>query len=220
MSILQRIGFRENSPAEVILTSFTPEGDPHAASVGVYASGEKRIKLNLFAGTESYENLFHSGSGVANVVTNPEFLIKGGLPDIFDQNIKSFDFGNSKVVNAPSLSDADAKIEFEVEEMKEKLLDDDIGPSKFYEVKGAIKNVEIINNIPRSFKRTDFYLIESAIIGSKALEAQRKGNRTKFEELIEEISFFKDRCKKISPRSKKCRLIRRIIDYLEGKSDE
>ncbi len=220
MSLLQEMGFRRDSPAEVILTSYTPDGKPHGAAVGIYALGDEKIKMNIFADTQSYENLSETGSGVVNVVSDPDFFVKGGLTDLNDRIPTSFEFEDAEFVNAPYLENANAAIEFEVEEMKEKEINDDIGVSKFFEVVGAVRNVEIIKSIPRSPRRADFYLIESAIIATKAIEADKKGNRSKFEDLMEEILFFKNRCEKISSEDEKCLLIQEIVDYLEEECNE
>lgn len=220
MSILQKMGISKNSPSEVLLTSFNSKKDPHAAAVGVYLLNEKKVKMNLFGDTRTYKNLSNSGGAVANIVSNPELIIKGGLPDIFSPPLKTFSFETAKKVNAPYLSKADAFLEFEIKEMKGKTLNDDIGFSKYFETIGSVKNIEILNDNPHTLKRSDFYLIESSVLASKAISARKKGKKEKFNDLVDEISFFKQKSQKIAPKSRTSNLILDILDHLDGKTNE
>ncbi|KXB06005.1 hypothetical protein AKJ52_02700 [candidate division MSBL1 archaeon SCGC-AAA382C18] len=220
MSLFEKVKLSKNSPSETLLTSFNPKEEPHAAAVGVYGIDREKLKMNLFDDTQTYKNLSKSGEGVVNVVTDPELILKGGLPDIFNRSLGSFDFEMAEEVHAPYISSADAIFEFKIEEMREKTLEDEIGSSKFFETIGLVKNIKILDKNPNPIKRSDFYLVESAVLASKATVAKKKGNTRKFNDIMEEISLFKEKCQKIAPESKASDLISDILGHFGEKIDE
>lgn len=215
MSILREIGLDENSPSEIVLATFDEGGVPNASAVGVWKNGSERVKLRLFAGSQTYRNVKDRKAGTINILSDSLFLIKRGLPEIFPVEGREIEFKNAGNVDAPYLAEADCVVEFEVVKISERIVKDRIGTSKMAEVIGSVENVDIRNENPRPFRRTDFYLIESAVLATRAIEARRNCRDDVFEDLIEELKFFKEKCGKIAAKSREMEAIIRISDYFK-----
>ncbi len=214
MNILKNTGLKENTPSETILTTYSKEQEPHMAAIGTQKIGDDRIELKLFTDTTTYENIKRTEVGTINIISNAKFLIKQGLPDIIPSE-KSPGWKKSETVEAPYLSEADAIIEFEVEEMQEKTITDEIGTSKFAKVTGLVKNVVKNEKIsPKPFKRPELYLVEVAVLATKAIEANKEGKDETLENYLDEISYYEKKCQKIAPKSEESKIISKIKDYI------
>lgn len=217
MPSLQDLGLTDNSPSETVLTTFSPEEEFHASAMGVKAIGGGEVKLKIFTATETFRNIDRRGAGTINVVDDAELLVKQGLPQIFSS--ENLEFERSDHVDAPRLLGADAFIEFEVKNVEKEIISDEIGTSEIAHVTGSVKNIEIGDYSPRPFKRTEFFLIESAIIATRAIEAFREGKEDKANSMIREINRYLKKCQEIAPRSSKTKLIAKILDYLEDQEE-
>ncbi len=214
MNLLKDIGLEENTPAETILATFTQEQKPHIATIGARKIGENKIGLKLFTDTKTYENISHMKAGTINIVSDAKFLIQQGLPDLIPLE-KNYELKKSEHVEAPYINEADAIIEFIVEEMQEKTITDEIGTSEFAKVTGSVKNIVKKDNIsPRPFKRPDLYLIEVAVLATKAIEAKKKGKNKSLENYIDEISYYEEKCKNIAPKSEESKIISKIKNHV------
>ncbi|KXA96991.1 hypothetical protein AKJ38_02180 [candidate division MSBL1 archaeon SCGC-AAA259I14] len=215
MTILQKIGLDSKSPAETILTTYNQNETPHMSAIGIQTVNEDKIKMKLYTGTKTLQNIQNKKAATINIVNNAVFLSKQGLPEIFSRKIKSSDFAKAKNVNSPYLKQADAIIEFKVEKTIEKTVSDRIGKSNITEVIGSVKNMEVKNSYPHPFKRAEFYLIESAILATKAIESKKRQKEKLAHEYVEKIEIFKNKCEKIAPESRELKTISEILDYFE-----
>lgn len=200
-------------PSETVLTTFSPDGKPHASAMGVRAITDREVKLKIFTATKTFQNINRRGAAVVNIVGDAELLVRLGLPQIFPS--KNIEFERSKRVDAPRLLEADAFIEFEVKKVKKDNISDKIGTSEMAYLTGSVKNIEIGDCSPRAFKRTEFFLIESAIIATRAIEALKRERKNMAEDMIQEINHYLRKCDEIAPHSSEASLIRKIVDSLE-----
>ncbi|KXB03249.1 hypothetical protein AKJ47_02620, partial [candidate division MSBL1 archaeon SCGC-AAA261G05] len=213
MLALRDLGITTDTPTEVILSTFSPEGEPHASSVGVWRVEEGVIGLKLFTRTQSFHNLSRSGTGVINIVNSARILAEQGLPEILVGG-EALKFEASENVDAPRLQEADAFIEFEVEQIEKETISDRISTSELAQIAGNVKHIEAKKLHPHPFKRTEFFLIESAIIASRALEAKKKGKKRLVRSLVREINYYKDKCEKTAPGTPEAELITKILKNL------
>lgn len=214
MNSLKNIGLDKNSPTETILSTFSEGREPHMAAIGVRRIGENKIELKLFTDTKTYENIKSMKAGIINIISDAKFLIEQGLQNFLSSN-NSYEVKESEIVEAPHLAEADAIIEFVAEEMEEKTVTDEIGTSEFAKVIGSVKNVVKKENItPKTFKRPELYLIEVAVLATKAIEANEKGKNNTLENYIDEISYYEEKCKKIAPESEESKIISKIKDHI------
>lgn len=214
MTLLKNIGLEENTPSETILSTFSKDREPHMAAIGTRKVGEEKIELKLFTDTTTYKNIKRMEAGTINIISNAKFLIKQGLPDFLPLE-NSPDWEESETVEAPYLHEADCIIEFVVEEIQEKTITDEIGSSNFAKVTGLVKNVVKDEKIsPKPFKRPELYLVEVAVLATKAIEANKKGKDETLEKYIDEIGYYEEKCKKIAPKSEESQIISKINDYI------
>ncbi len=220
MVSLKDVGITHDSPAEVVLTTFYPNGNPHAAIVGVTAKGEKLLLLRIFLDTKTYQNVVAAKSGVINITNNAELIAKIALPDISGLDEKTLDYKNSEYVNAPKLTGADAHVEIVTSNIQEAQWSDDIGASKVAHIITYVKNIELSKPSTHPFKRTDSFLIESAVLASKALEALKNDRTEVAKKLLKKIDQYKSECKRIAPESKYFYFISKITSYLKNRLGE
>lgn len=214
MNSLKNIGLDKNLPTETILSTFSEEGEPHMAAIGVRRIGENKIKLKLFTDTETYKNIKRMKAGIINIISDAKFLIEQGLQNFLSSDT-SYEIKESEIVEAPYIAEADATIEFETEEIEEKTVTDEIGTSEFAKVIGSVKNVVKKEKIkPKTFKRPELYLIEVAVLATKAIEANEKGKNKTLENYINEISYYEEKCKKIAPESEESKNISKIKEHI------
>ncbi len=57
------------------------DGEPNAASIGIIKSGME-VKVRLFSGTHTYENVIANGALVANVTHDPMVVVETALGDL------------------------------------------------------------------------------------------------------------------------------------------
>lgn len=211
---LQEIGITENSPSETIFTTYTPEKKPYNAAIGVKTRNKDKIKSMIFTDTQTYQNIQKNKAAVVNIVEDAKLLVKLGLPYIFPENNKNIEYIESETINAPYLTNADAVIELKIKEITKKKISDKIGTSEAAEITGLVKNIQTKKTPPRPFKRSELYLIETAVLATKAIVANKKENPSVFQEFVKEIKQYEKKCEKIARKSEERKLITKIKDYL------
>lgn len=211
---LQQLGFNTYCPLEVILTTYSPKGKPHASSIGVRMSKSDEVEMKIFTSSQTFQNIAKTGAAVINVVDDSKLLASQALKEIpgFDEKLE---FEESHYVNAPRLSSACAHIELEVKNVNKMSISDEIGASEVASVKGVVKNIEIVKRLPRPFKRADFFLVESAIFATRAIEALKRGKSDVARNLIREIDIHREKCSRIAPNSPEMEMITRITNFLK-----
>lgn len=216
MVTLDELGFVKGSPAETIIATYSSVKEPHASAVGVWKKSKNKIFFRLFTKTSSFTNLSKSNFGSINIVGDAEKIAKAGLPEVFNRS--DLNFEPSYNVDAPYVSSALAFVEFEVDRISKQVVSDEIGTSEMAEVVGDVKNIQILDNKIRSFSRAGFFLVESAVCASRAIEAIKNGNKTKAKSLLEEIKFYKDKCEDVAPDTSELRYISEILNYFNEKA--
>ncbi len=211
---LQQLGFNTDCPVEVILTTYSPKGKPHAASIGVRMGKSNEVKMKIFTSSQTFQNITNTGAAVINVVDDPKLLATPALKEIpgFKEKLE---FEESRHVDAPKLSSACAYIELEVKNLNKMSISDEIGASEVANVKGVVKNIEVVKRLPRPFKRADFFLVESAILATRAVKALRRGKNDVAQNLIREIDIHRKKCGRTAPHSPEMKMITRITDSLK-----
>lgn len=215
MVLLDEIGINEKSIGETIVTSFSQEGKPHMAAIGVQSKGEDRLEMKIFPNTKTWKNIRAKRAGVVNITQDVELIARHGLPDDFQGGTKTPNFKNAENVDAPYLPEVDAIIEFEVSEIEKEVVRDKIGTSKVRRVTSQVKNIEIFDSHPHPIKRSELYLIESSVLASKAIESKNRGNQESFQNFIEEIESYEKKCNKIAPQSDECQFISKILKHVK-----
>lgn len=213
---LAEIGLSEQSPAEIVLTTFSPDKKPHASVVGIRTIGKSKVLLRIFTNTRTFRNLLQSRAAVINIVRDVNLLASlalNGSPRFGKITLK---FEKLGYVNAPRLAKTDARVEVEVEKVGRAKIADEIGSSEVAHITARVKNIEVINPSIRPFKRSEFFVIESAILATRIKEALKNGRDEVAKKRFLELSEYVEKCRRIAPHSGELNLMKKIKDLFKN----
>lgn len=213
---LKDIGITRETPGEIVLTTYYPDGKAHSSVIGVRASNKSKIFLKIFIDTKTFRNISETKAAVINVTRNAELLTNIALKDLLKFNERRLNFESSRFVNAPRLVDADAYVEIEVKDIRVSTLSDEIGTSKVAQIRANVKNIEVRNQKIHPFRRSELYLIESAVLATRVMEALRRGKRVIARKFLARLNDIRKECERIAPKSKDSHLITRIVNSLKN----
>lgn len=213
MVSLEDLGLNEESPAEIVLTTFGQNGEPHASTIGVRACGKSGVALEVFTDTRTFKNLIGSKAAVINVVRDAGILAYLALKNLLRFKYE-LNFINSKYVNAPRLEGADAFVEIEVKNMRREKISNTLGTSEVAHFRAKIKHIDIRVSGARPFKRSEAFVIESAVLATKVLEAMKRGKEEIASKLFREIVEYREKCERVASGSKDSRIIAEIVGSL------
>jgi hypothetical protein len=216
MSSLAEIGLAERSPAEIVLTTFSPDKRPYASVVGIRAVGESSVSLRIFTNTRTFRNLLQSRAAVVNVVRDVRLLASIALKEFPSFGKIVLEFKGPEHVNAPKLVKADARVEVEVEEVERAKISDEIGSSEVAYITARVKNIEIIKPSVHPFKRSEFFVIEAAILATRIKEAVKHGKDEVARKKFLELEKYVERCRRIAPQSSELDLMVKIKDLFKN----
>ncbi len=110
--LFEALGLEEGVHYEVVVTTFSEDGSPHAAAMGCrVVSQPLAVLLKPHIESQTARNLLKTGRGAVNVAA-PEYIVEAAL----DLGVVSMSFGVGEVVGAPILCEALAVSEFLVDE--------------------------------------------------------------------------------------------------------
>ncbi len=210
MSSLAETGLSEQSPAEIILTTFSPDKRPHASVVGIKTINQSKLFLRIFTNTRTFQNLLHSKAAVINIVRDVELLVSLALKEFTSFGKIAIEFEKSRNVNAPKLAKSDAHVEIEVEKVERAKISDEIGSSEVAHITARVKNIELITPSIYPFKRSEFFVTESAILATRVKEALKNGKYDVAKKKFLEISEYLEKCRRIAPHSVELNLMIKI----------
>jgi len=216
MFSLKDIGLNEKSPAEVILSTFYPNGKPHVSVMGVKSKGKSRVLLKIFTDTDTFSNIMKSKSAAINITRNAELITNIALRDLMNFDESRLEFISSSLVDAPILRKADAYVEIEVEKTRRTKLHDKIGTSGVAYVVAKVKNVRVQNRRVCPIDRSESFLIESALLATRIIKALRRGRNQVAKEIYQKLSEYRRECERIAPKSKNSSLIAKIAGSLKN----
>jgi hypothetical protein len=176
---LNRFGFKKGCIAEIILTTYNPDGTGNAAPMGAEYKNKGLIKLSPFKTSNTYRNLDNGSRACINVTNNPILF----LVTAFKEEHLVY-FPEPRIDKDLRLESADAHI---FAEQIEKRYLSEIRSNYLYQ----IKTIEIIENIPKLFSRGKAQAIEAVILATR-IKVFNKTNK-KVRELIEQYK----KCKQI-----------------------
>jgi hypothetical protein len=205
------MGFRSHCPAEVVLTTFCPNGKPHASTTGAWAKGNL-ILLKIFTDTQTFRNLIHSRAAVINITPDRELLVKLALKDLLNFSVRELEFGKSKFVNAPRLKKADGFIEVEVKNSRIEKVSDEFGVSEISYFETGVKHIDIRKPRLRVqvIDKSRPGVLRGAVLATKIIVAVKKGRTEKAREVFDLLSKISKRIK----RPKEKLLMAKVVEAL------
>ncbi len=216
MSSLTKIGLTKQSPAEIVLTTFSPDKRPHASVIGIRTIGKSKVLLRIFTDTRTFRNLLQSRAAVINIVRDVNLLASLALKEFPGFGKIALKFEKSGHVNAPKLAKTDARVEVEVEEVERAKISDEIGSSEVAYITARVKNIEVINPSIHPFKRSEFFVIESVILATRIKEALKNGRDEVAKKKFLELGEYVEKCRRIAPRSGELNLMIKIKDLFKN----
>ncbi len=204
---LARLGLQPNRLVETIVATYTAEGLPHAAPMGLRLREDLKAEIKPYLQTKTYQNLKAWKAYTANFTLNPLTFFQatfkgepeaGKLPRDF--------FLKASKVRAPRLKCADGWLEVEVVEVVE-----EAGRALFT---GEIVAVGVARRQPKAFCRADFAAVESLIHATRVLEAAEE---RKAEDLLRLIASYQSLVRRVAPNSEAEKVMVGLASILERK---
>jgi len=211
---LADLGFKKHVIAEVILSTFSVEGKPNAAPMGLIMEDEQHLIVDLFNTSQTYRNIKAKRYAVANLTSDIEIFYfstfkeatsKGKLPAEW--------FEKAYFVDAPKLRIADASIEVSVEHME------------LLETRGTMKTratlkVESINatqSYPKVFSRAGSLTIEAIVAATRVQEFLKiKGKQERVIKLLGLINDCNQIVNRIAPDSPYSWVMNDLVERVDG----
>lgn len=207
---MEEIGLSGKSPAEIVLTTFSPDKRPHASVAGITTMEGSKVLLRIFTDTKTFRNILRHRAAVINIVKDVNLLASIALREFPLFGKISLKFETSGRVNAPILAKTDVYVETEVARVKREKISDEIGTSEVAYIVAKVKNIKVTNPSPHLFKRPEFFVVESAILATRIKEALKRGRGEVARKKFLELSEYVEKCRRIAPRSKELNLMIKI----------
>ncbi|KON30820.1 hypothetical protein AC480_00120 [miscellaneous Crenarchaeota group archaeon SMTZ1-55] len=191
---LEKLGFRKGMIFEAIVSTYSHEGRPNAAPMGIRSEDMKHVIMSPFKRTQTYKNMKNKGCAVVNFVADPTTFYQTAFKDEgTGSNAINNLFEKATVVEAPRLKEVDALLEVAVVEAKDvgkrgmivgRVVHGNIGPSRF-----------------RPYCRGGFAVIEAVIHATRIREFLAAGREGETGRLIELVEHYQRLIKRVAPNS-------------------
>lgn len=214
MNSLKKLGLSKEPQSEIVMTTFSLGGKPHASAIGVRVSGESKVSLKVFTDTITYENLSNSHAAVINIVRDVELVANLALRDLLNFNDRALSFKSSKCVNAPRLENADAFVEIEVESLRKRRILDKLGASEVAYFMARVKCVDMQKPAARAIRKSESLAIESAVLATRIVVAMKRGKEKIAKKMFLKIVKYKEKSALVGPNQKDSHLITKIVESL------
>ncbi|MFQ5815042.1 MAG: DUF447 domain-containing protein [Candidatus Hydrothermarchaeaceae archaeon] len=164
---LSELGIVEGGIAECIVTTYNEDGSPNAAPMGITASGENEVTMQLHTDNDTYSNLIRNGGCAINIVHDPLVFLRatlmGGGKGGAEPEVAREEVSRCGSVDAPYLKDASAHLEALLGEHYEFVKEDRHGRSSVSRVKCEILAANVKTRHPVALNRGLNAAIELAI---------------------------------------------------------
>ncbi len=174
---MEKLGFKEGSISECIVTTFNEDQTPNAAPIGVtIKDGKVTMKIHTF--TDTYKNIKEKKCCVLNIVNDPYLFLKTAIVgqgkgrDELDIDIEQI--AKAEHVDAPYISGSDAYVELKVQSQATIDMHDRHGKAKVSIIKCEVESIQILKEYPAVINRGLFAAIELAILLSRGKKKNTK----------------------------------------------
>ncbi len=191
---LEKLGFRKDMIFEGIVSTYSHEGRPNAAPMGITSEDLKHVIISPFKGTQTYENMKYTRCAVVNFLADPTTFYQTAFKDEATvRNAVNTLFEKATMVEAPRLKETDAFLEVAVVESTDggdrgilvgKVVHWDIGSSRF-----------------QPYCRGGFAAIEAVIHATRIRKFLTSGREDEAERLIELVKHYQGLIDRVAPNS-------------------
>jgi hypothetical protein len=177
MTNLYDLGFLKDTIGETIVSTYSADGQPTAAPMGVVMKSNEQVIIRPFISSLTYKNIQTKKCAVANVTSNPELVYLTAFKEANpDGKLPPNLFQKAETVDAPRLRAADATVEVSVDETG----------SFSTERAEFLCNVQLVKaskKLPKVYCRAQFATIE-AIIHATRIKLFLRGDKQEQKQAI------------------------------------
>lgn len=196
MAKLSDLGFLKGVIAETIVSTYTINGKPNAAPMGVVMNDEQHLIINLFNSSITCTSIQANRCAVVNLTNNIEVYYKTAFKEVNQDGLLSQEwFEKSKRVNAPKLSMAEATIDVSL---------NDLTPFDTEKMKAffTVESVQAVETYPQVYCRAFSATIEAIIHATRIKALANKEQEEKHVlELIKKVESCYDVVNRVAPNS-------------------
>lgn len=198
MSKLPDLGFSKGTIVETIISTYSTDGQPNAAPMGVIMKNEKHIIIRFYNSSLTYRNLLSKKYAVVNVTSNVETFYRTAFKEANPTGKIPLNwFEKAESVDAPRLRSAEATVEIALAKMKP--IDDERT-----EALCDVKLIKTTKTVPKAYCRALFATVE-AIIHATRVKAYLNGDEQQREQalkLLEIIEDYRALVNRVAPNSR------------------
>ena len=217
MISLEDLGFVKGIICETLVSTYTNQGYPNIAPMGVIGLDSKKIMIKIYKSSNTYKNLVSKRCAIVNLSSDPSLFYQSAMKETNSKDVISIDlFEKGDLVDAPKLKTAEATLEVTILHIKE--LD-----SERVEILFEVKAINAPSCFPKVHCRAFSAAIESIILATR-IKLYLVGNHFQKKQairMIEKVANFKEIVNRTAPKSEYADiisdLIRRIEKWKENK---
>ncbi|MBT0158388.1 DUF447 family protein [Candidatus Bathyarchaeota archaeon A05DMB-2] len=185
MSKLPDLGFSKGTIVETIVSSYSADGQPNAAPMGVIMENEQHIIIRFYNSSSTYRNILSKKCAVVNVTSDVETFYRTTFKEANPTGKIPLEwFEKAENVDAPRLRSAEATVEIALAEMKP--IDEERT-----EAVCDVKLVKATKTVPKAYCRALFATVE-AIIHATRVKAYLNGDEKQREQALKLLEIIKD----------------------------
>ena len=205
---LEKLGFAKGMIFESIVSTYSREGRPHAAPMGVTSEDMKHVILTPFKKTQTYKNMEKRRCAVVNFLADPATFYKTAFKDeaAVSNCVNNF-FEKATVVDAPRLKEVDAFLEVSVVESTNE--------GNRGMIVGRVVHWNICPSRFRPYCRGPFAVIEAVIHATRIREFLAAGREGEAGRLIELVEYYQRLIERVAPDSEYVKTVDEIMARIE-----
>lgn len=207
---VSRLSVEKGHIYEVILSTFTEDGRPTAAPMGITFADDESLLVRPFKTSLTFQNLKAKRCGVANITSDPALFYAAAFKWMEkNREILLGRFERARSVDAPRIKGADGYVEFAVDRM----IDESEERGRFI---CSIRMAERQASLVRPYCRSTFAIIECVIHATRVQEYLARGWTGRAAELTKLVDYYGDLVARVSPDSEYQGIAQEIADYVRG----
>ncbi|MCW4037423.1 MAG: DUF447 family protein [Candidatus Bathyarchaeota archaeon] len=208
MTALEKLRFVRGVIFEAIVSTYTPDGRPNAAPMGVVSDDMRHLAISPFTTTQTFTNLKRGGCAVVNFVADASTFYKTAFKNEGVKSAYGDDFfKRAEVVDAPQLKEVDALLEVSVVKLQEEE-----------------NRAQVICRIDRWERRTSrfqpycrggFAAIEAIIHATRIRMFLAQGSEGEARRLMELVEYYQQLIARVAPDSEYSSIIEDVIARID-----
>ena len=207
---ISRFSVEKGHIYEVILSTFSEDGRPTAAPMGIIFADDESLIVRPFKTSLTFQNLKAKGCGVANITSDPALFYATAFKWMEKNRETLLDrFERARSVDAPRIKGAEGYVEFAVE----RAVDENEDRGRF---RCPIRMAEVGTGSVKPYCRSTFATIECVIHATRVHEYLSRGSTDRANRLTKLIEYYGDLVGRVSPASEYDQIIRELLAYVRG----